>query len=522
MTIHVSPARKLMTVPVSPELQGLWPAAKIITYDGEPLMVLPHGVIETIMLRNLGLDAPAPILSQYSFPHPAGQPPFHVQKATAALLSMQQRAYCLNGLGTGKTRSTLWAFDYLRDIGAAHRALVVAPLSTLDNVWRKETFIITPHLKVQVLHHASKAKRLEALRKDADLYVVNTDGIKVLSEELYAMFESGELDVLILDELALMRNAKAERSKVARSFARKSVWVWGLTGSPTPNEPTDAWGQCRIITPNTVPKYFGQFRDLTMLKVGQFRFVPKRDANDHVFRAMQPSVRFTLDDIMELPPVIERTQDINLGKRQLEIYEEIRKRGLALLRGKTITAVNAGVVLSKLLQISLGYVYTSDGTTVPLDNDHRLDALSDAIADTDRKVLVFVPFTHALDGVVARLRKDGVDVVKVDGSTPKSERDHVFNFFQNTNKYKVIAAHPGCMAHGLTLTAANTIIWFGPTTSNETFEQANARIRRVGQHHKQLVLMFQATAAEKRMWARLRSKQQVQDNLLELFADASN
>jgi len=133
-----------------------------------------------------------------------------------------------------------------------------------------------------------------------------------------------------------------------------------------------------------------------------------------------------------------------------------------------------------------------------------------------------VPFTHALKGVHDRLLKDGVDVAMVDGSTAKTERDRVFNLFQNTGKFKVIAAHPGCMAHGLTLTAADTIVWFGPTTSNETFEQANARIRRVGQKHKQLVLMLQATNAERKMWARLRSKQRIQDNLLELFADASS
>jgi SNF2 family DNA or RNA helicase len=77
------------------------------------------------------------------------------------------------------------------------------------------------------------------------------------------------------------------------------------------------------------------------------------------------------------------------------------------------------------------------------------------------------------------------------------------------------------MSHGLTLTAADTVIWAGPTTSLETFEQANARVRRIGQAHKQQVIMFQSSPVEKKMYARLRAKQQVQENILELFAEAT-
>lgn len=519
--IHVSGQHKVIGVPASPQIVGLWPQAKVVEFAGTPTVLLPHGLAETAMLRNMGLDVPAPILSQYDFPAPKHEPPFRVQKITAALFSTSQRCYCLNGLGTGKTRSAIWAFDYLRGIGMASRALVIAPLSTLENVWRKEVFYTTNHLKAAVMY-GTKAKRLEALRAENDILIINTDGIKVLEDELLHAFDAvGGLDTLIIDELALMRNARSERSKLCRKLAQRARWVWGLTGSPTPNEPPDAWGQCRIVTPHTVPKFFKEFREATMVKMTPFKFLPKREANDIVFRAMQPAVRFTLDDVTELPPVIERTQNVNLGKRQAHIYEEIRKHGFLALKDGTIDTANAAAVLNKLLQISLGYVYTRDKSVVPLDNDHRLDALSDAVSGTDRKVLVFVPYIHALDGVFHRLSADGVETAMVSGDTPKRERDNIFNLFQNTSKFKVIAAHPGCMAHGLTLTAADTIVWFGPTTSNETFEQANARIRRVGQKHKQLILMLQATTAEKKMWQRLRQKQSVQSNLLDLFEAAS-
>ena len=177
--------------------------------------------------------------------------------------------------------------------------------------------------------------------------------------------------------------------------------------------------------------------------------------------------------------------------------------------------------MNKLLQVSTGWVYTSDGRTVSLDNNTRIQALIDAVNSTDRKVLVFAPFKHALAGISAALTKEGIEHATVSGDTPMGERSEVFNLFQNTSKYHVINAHPQCLAHGVTLTAADTIIWFAPITSNETYEQANMRIRRIGQKHKQLILHLQSTPVERRIYALLRQQQQIQGRLLELFEDAT-
>jgi SNF2 family DNA or RNA helicase len=514
--IQVSAKHRVIGVPVQPQLQNLFPTARVHEFAGEQLILLPHGFQETVMLRNLGLEVPAPILSQYEWP--GDKRPFNVQRWTAAAFTLNQRFYCLNDMGTGKTRAAIWAYDYLRGNGMAKRALIVAPLSTLDNVWRREIFKTCPWLSVGVLHHTNRAKRLAVLEQDHDVYVINTDGLKVLFKEVLSRIE---IDTLVLDELALFRNSQSERNKMARKLAERMTWVWGLTGSPTPNEPTDAWGQCRIVTPHTVPKFFGRFRDETMFKVSTFKYVPKKDAMDRVFRAMQTAVRFTLEDVTELPPVIERPIDVAMGAKQFHVYEELRKHAVVAIQNHQISAVNAGAVLNKLLQVSLGYVYTGTGKIVGLDNDLRLDAILDAVASTDRKVLVFVPFTHALEGVTKKLLSAKIECAMVDGRTSKKQRDHVFNAFQNSSKFKVITAHPGTMSHGLTLTAADTVIWAGPTTSLETFEQANARVRRIGQAHKQQVIMFQSSPVEKKMYARLRAKQQVQENILELFAEAT-
>lgn len=513
--ILISGRHGVVGVPPRPDLEGLFPTSQRVTYQGSPLMILAHDPYTTRLLRNMGFEVPAPILAQYDW---EGGTPFDAQKQTAALLTTHDRAYVLNGMGTGKTKAALWAWRYLNRQALAQKALVVAPLSTLNFTWGREIFSTLPGVRYTVLH-GTKAKRLARLADpEIDIYIVNHDGLAVVAE---ALSLRADIDTLILDELAVYRNGSSQRAKVTRKVASKFRWVWGMTGSPTPNAPTDAWGQCSIVTPSSVPKYFTRFRDDVMNRVTQFKWTPKPDALDRVHEVMQPAVRFTLDDVVELPDLIERTVDVELGPTQAKVYDQMEKEAFVAVRSGQITAMNAGVVLSKLLQIACGWVYTTDRKVAALDGDGRVQAMLDAIEASDKKVIVFVPFVHALDGIAKHLTDAGIDVRTVSGDTPRSERDQIFNLFQNTSAVRVLAAHPQCMSHGLTLTAANTIIWFSPTMSLETFEQANARVRRFGQKSKQQILMLQGTKAERQMYARLRAKQKVQNALLDLFNETT-
>jgi SNF2 family DNA or RNA helicase len=229
--------------------------------------------------------------------------------------------------------------------------------------------------------------------------------------------------------------------------------------------------------------------------------------------------------VTELPECIDRTVDVEMGAKQQRIYQALVAHCYAAVTTDEITAANAGAVMMKLLQVSTGWVYSKAKNVVALDNNKRIEALIDAIYATDRKVLVFVPFKHAVAGISDALH--GPDKTKppliehacVDGDTPAGERAQIFNLFQNTSKFRVLVAHPQCLAHGITLTAADTVIWFAPVTSLEIYDQANHRIRRVGQKHKQLVLHLQSTPIEKKIYRMLQSKQQVQNKLLRLFEE---
>lgn len=515
MTIHISPKHRLIGVPVRPDLENIFASSRRATLAGNDLLLIKHGTDETKLLRNFGYDVPAPVLVNYDW---EGGTPFEIQKKTAALLTMSKRAYVLNGMGTGKTKSALWSWRYLNLIGEAGKLLVVAPLSTLNFTWAREIFQTIPGLSTQVIY-GTKAKRLQRLGDmNADVYIVNHDGLAVIAD---ALADRPDIDTCILDELAVYRNGTSNRTKVTRKVVTPMKWVWGMTGSPTPNAPTDAWAQCSLLTPSTVPKYFNRFRDEVMHKVTNFKWSAKHNAVDRVFEVMQPAVRFTLDDVVELPEIVERTIDVEMGPKQAAIYKHMEDHAFAMIAGNEITAMNAAVVLSKLLQISLGFVYSKEKEVVLLDNDERLNAIVDVVNSTDRKVIIFAPFVHALEGIAKRLTSEGYDIRTVSGDTPKRERDETFNLFQNTGAVKAIVAHPQTMAHGLTLTAADTIIWAAPITSLETFLQANARITRIGQKHKQQIIMLQATKTEKKAYARLRAKEQVMNLLLDMFAEAT-
>lgn len=515
-TFQISKKHGIVLVPDAPAIQNLFPDLPRLTLNGKPSAAVPFTPPHAFMLQKMGYEVPAPILQMYDWP--GERPPFEVQKKTCAMLTMNQRAYVLNDLGTGKTKTALWAFDYLKKLGLAHKLLVVAPLSTLTFTWSKEVFKTVPHLKCTVLHHYNKERRLKLLEEDADIYVINHDGVKIMRE---ALDQRADIDAIVIDEMSLYRNGTSDRTKNMRAFVKSKSWAWAMTGRPIPNSPTDVWAQASIITPDNVPRYFGRFRDEIMTRVNQYKWAPKPDAVEKAFAVLQPSVRYSLDDVVELPQLIERTVDVEMGVQQDKTYKDVMRKCYAMVGNKEITAANAGVAMSKLLQISSGWVYAKGQGVVSLDNDKRIEAVVDIINDTDKKVLAFVNFKHALDGLSKALDAEKIEHAVVSGDTAAGKRADIFNTFQNTDKYKVLLAHPACLAHGITLTAATTAIWVSPVLDLETFDQANARIRRVGQTNKQQIIMLQGTPVERRVYSMLRSKQRIQEQLLQLFEDAS-
>lgn len=499
---------------------NLVPTSRLVKCNGSQYIAVPHRLDETRVLRNLDIAAPSPIRFYYDWP--GMHKPFDAQLGTAEFLTLNRNAFVLSDLGTGKTLSTLWAYDYLRSLGELHRALVVSPLSALERTWGDEIFRNFPELTFSVLH-GTREKRMKLLRTETDIYVINHDGIKTAGF-VEALTKRPDIDLVIVDELAQVgRNSGTDRWRALNKICNKQTprRVWGLTGTPTPNAPTDAWAQCKLVAPGRVPTYFNRFRDQVMRQVTQFKWVPRDTAAQTVCDVMQPAVRYSRDDCVDLPPCIYETRTAEFTPEQKKAYKQMMNTLRAESEAGEILAVNEAVKIAKLVQIACGVAYGPHGEEIAFPTQGRLDVLEEVIEQAGTKVIVFVPFVAALQHVAEHLESKGVTVGVIHGSVSKNERDRIFKAFQQGSDPRVLVAQPAAMSHSLTLTAANTIVWFAPITSNETYTQANGRITRPGQTQTQFIINIEGSYIERKLYERLRDRQSLQGLLLHLVQGGS-
>lgn len=490
------------------------PTAKIIQYRGKDLVVVPHELDEVRVLNNMGYNIPSPVSHYYTW---SGRyTPFTAQRVTVDKLTLNERMFVLNDLGTGKSLSTLWAYDYLRSQGKARKMLIVTPLSTMERVWADEIFNHFPHLSSQVLYGSAK-KRVAQLEFPADVYIINHDGLKV-PEIRDAIKARKDIDVVAVDELASFRNAGTDRWKALHTLIAGRKYVWGLTGTPIPNRPTDAWAQCRLIAPHRVSPYFSRFRELVEKKVSTFKWVPRDNALEVVQEAMQPSVLFRRDECVDLPPTMYESRYVEMSDEQKKAYKQMLLTLVAEAQGGQIVAVNEAVKTSKLVQVACGVAYGPSGEVLRLDCQNRVEEVKEIVEASAGKVIIFVPLTGGLEMIAEELSKTWPTAV-VHGAVSKSDRDRIFGEFQQPGGLHVIVAHPKCMAHGLTLVEANTIVWFIPTNNHEDYVQANGRIVRPGQRRNTLIMHIEGSEVERRMYRRLRDKTSMQNLLLDMIKE---
>jgi hypothetical protein len=500
-----------LTIEATEGVRALFPDAPVV--DGR--VQLEHTPRSTIPLRAMGYEVPSSIRTTYDW---NGGTPFDIQVRTCESMTENPRSYVLNSMGTGKTRCALWSFDYMRKLGLVNKMLVVCPLSTMAFVWAREVLLAAPHLRWTVLHGSAERRHKLLADDKIDVYIVNHDGLGVIWKRIVARTD---IDVLCLDELAVYRN-NTQRTKIATKVAAAKTVVWGMTGAPMPNYVTDIYNQIKVITPHRMPMRFTHLRDELMYRVTQFKWVNKTGAIEKAFAYMQPAVRYTLDDITELPDaVVPPPLSTELGTNQKRIYDDLRKYATAQIAKGEINAMNAGVLMGKLLQVSAGWLYDSKRCVHKLDGEARLETLADIIDAANNKVIVFTNYIHVLHGVHDYLTAKGYQPHLVHGETPLKQRTEIFTTFQLTSHPGPLVAHPRCLSHGLTLTAADTVVWFGPPTSAETYDQANARIRRVGQKHKQLFVHLSSTPIERSVYKLLTDRILQQDSFLHLLEDAS-
>lgn len=463
-------------------------------------------------------------LSTYGWPAFQGRKPFDHQKKTVAFLLAQRSGFVLNEMGTGKTLSVLWALDILFTARRIRKVLVIGPLSTLKIVWLNEMFMNMPHLRGGIAH-GTRPYRVSVLHDPAcQVVILNHDGIKILEDEIIRE----RPDLIIIDEVTAFKS-NSERTKCMlriTNTGRNAGWlkgVWSLSGDLTPEDPTDAYYPCRITVPHNqyLPKYYGQFRDACMTKLpySEYAWVPKPEAPQIVAICTQPAIRFTRDQCLDLPETTYQIMEVPMSAEQLKYYEEMRKNAYIESDSGEIKAVNAAVKLNKLLQISAGAVKNSDGTVIELDCDERLKTLMDIYEQTpQRKLVVFATYRASIQQVLKYFEKHGVRAAAIHGDVAQNLRAEYISRFQDGD-LQVLILQPQSAAHGITLTAANTIVWYSLIASNEMYQQGNARIVRPGQTRKTMIIVFASTKAERHIAGILQRKGDVSKEILKLFID---
>ena len=479
---------------------------------GDNQVVVNWGLEEARSLNQLGIKSPSPIEAKYTWT--GRYKPFDHQVSTASFLTLHQKGFCFNEQGTGKTASAIWASDFLMKQGVINRVLVVCPLSIMDSAWRDDLFTFATHRTVSVAH-GSADKRKKIVQECSDYVVINYDGVGIVLDEL----KKGGFDLIIVDEATHYKNAQTRRWKLLRQLVHDDTWLWMMTGTPAAQNPTDAYGLAKLVNPYKVPRFFGAFKDMVMFKVSQFTWKIRADATDIVYRVLQPAIRFTKEECLDLPPMIYTKRQVELTAQQKKYYKELKTKLVLDITGEQITAVNAAVTLNKLLQISAGAIYTDEGDVLEFDINNRYKVLREVIDESSQKVLVFVPFKHAIDILTDKLRSEGITTEVIRGDVPAHKRTHIFKQFQEDDDPQVLVIQPQAAAHGVTLTRANTVVWWGPTSSLETYDQANARVHRSGQTHKCTVVQLQGSDAEKHVYRLLDRKINVHTKFIELYKE---
>lgn len=483
--------------------------------------------------------------SEYNFP--GVEAPFFHQTQTTRDLIEHPRHQVWNEIGTGKTFAAAWALDMLFKIGAIKHVVLVAPISTLEVVWERTLFRVLRDVNVTVLKGTADRKRAGISRIGVPecgptVSIINPDSLHIIADHPAC----DKISLVLVDESAVFRNAKSRRFNAlcqlvgnfydvrpgtlygkpimrrvkdkGRSERNWSRGFWPMTGSPRPEKSTDVWPCSALVSPDRVPRTFGEFRDKTMYRVDQFTWTEKPDAEKVIAEMLGGTVtRYTRAECFDLPPTQYFTHEVEMTKEQRELMRKLKAEAIAEVEAGLIKGPNQAVIINKFLQICSGAVKVVGEEAVQaihkVDCAPKLKALDELIESTSGPIIIAAEFIGAIARIAEHAERQKVSYRIVTGDVSGESRRHIFDDLQ-ANKYKLLIAHPKTIAHGLTLTTSNVILWFTPIYSAEMYEQFNGRITRPGQERNTYIVHFTCSSLELRVLAKLQKKQARQNLLL--------
>jgi SNF2 family DNA or RNA helicase len=488
---------------------------------------IPRTLRNLQVMRHLNYPV-TPIMDGYAWPRsPQIKQPYESQMMAANFMVLHRRCFNLSDMGVGKTLTTLWAADWLMSLHArgSFRAIVIAPLSILQRVWADAIFKNFLSGRTFAIMHGDAAKRRRELDRDVDFYIINFHGVGTgahtrkkfelagFSKELAGR---DDIRLAIVDEASAYKDASIERHRIAQAVFGKKEYLWLLSGTPTPNAPTDAYGLAKLVN-NAYGKSFKRFQLETMYKMDpqSFRWFPQRDGYDKARQLLTPAVRIDIREVWDAPEMTTQQREVPLTTEQQTQMKQLKKDlQVQVASGALINTANEAAARQKFMQISMGAIYDEAHKVHLVDAKPRYDELLDVIEQAPGKVLCFVPLTSVVN-IVYKLLKTHYTVEIVNGEVSQKDRSRIFGAFQDAVNPRIIVADPGTTSHGLDLFAAQTVIWFGCTDKAELYAQANKRAHRPGQKYPVTVVQITSNVLEREIFKRLENNLSLQGVLLD-------
>lgn len=425
--------------------------------------------------------------------------------------------------GTGKSLPHAKIVETAVKSGQCTRILVVCPKTLMRTTWYQEFTNHCPDVTLAIAE-APEKNRIAAFESDSNVVITNIDAVSWLVKQpdrwLKKVF--GSKAMLIIDESTAFKNPNAKRTKAMLKLSAHFTRRFLLSGTPAPNSITELWSQVYVLDQGVrLGKRYTAFRNIMQAPINKGPFVTwvdKPDSSVMTYGLIQDIVKHhRFDDVMPLVPELKHlTVKYELAASHYEDYREFEKQAYLEFGNKSITAVNAGSLANKLLQLASGAVYSGDREWIVFDKG-RYELIADLV-EQRKHTVVFFHWYHQRMVLEAEFASRNLNYAVIDGTVKSTtKRAEIITDFQD-GKYDVILLQPLSAAHGVTLTQADTVIWASPTYQGDIYNQGVARIKRgVQRQHTQSITIIGKDTKDEHCYDVFTGKKQKIEALNELF-----
>ena len=404
-------------------------------------------------------------------------------------------------MGTGKTKVLIDNMSMLYDKGKIDGALIVAPKGVVKT-WHEQE--IPTHLpghiqSVTVLWQSNinkaqetKLNNLFDIGTDFHIFIMNVEALSTDKGVKFAeKFLRSHKALMAIDESTTIKTPTAKRTKNIISLGKAAKYKRIMTGSPVTKNPLDLYTQCEFLDPYLLDfaSYYAfrnRYAEMTTMNVRgrSIQVVKKFRHLNELSESLKPfSYRVLKEDCLDLPPKSWTKRHVILTGEQRKIYDQMKKTALAILNGKVTSTMTVLTQLMRLHQITCGHFTADDGSTQLIDNN-RIKELMNILEETEGKAIIWANYQKDITTIIKSIVEEygPGSVVDYYGLTPQDERQDNIRKFQNDEECRFLVGTPQTGGYGITLTQANTVIYYSNGYDLEKRLQSEDRAHRIGQN----------------------------------------